>query len=79
MSLYTTVVDIARDYMGPAAETFIKRQITAHLELSPEALAPQHLEELGRWCLISGNLILDAEKAREFCERIQKLQGQSFS
>jgi hypothetical protein len=35
---YKKILDIVQDYLGPAAERFIVRQISTHLEKDPERL-----------------------------------------
>ncbi len=71
--LYDNIINIARPYMGPAAEAFVKRQIKSHLKIEPEMLNDQHIDELARWCQISARLIMDKEKAQEFGNRIKNL------
>lgn len=49
ISLYEKAVKISEDYLGPAGERFIRRQITTHLEIEPEQLEKKHLAELAEW------------------------------
>lgn len=71
--LYDNIINIAKLYMGPAAEPFVKRQIKSHLKIELEVLNNQHIEELAKWCQISARLIMDKEKAQEFGNRIKNL------
>jgi hypothetical protein len=74
MALYDDVLAVAKTYMGPAAERFLSRQITSHLNTTTQSLAPQHLSELAKWCYISGKLVMDEGKAREFSEKVKALR-----
>ena len=51
MALFNDVIELARPYLGPAAEKFVSRQIGSHLDVSADQLGTQHLEELAKWCL----------------------------
>lgn len=35
---YSKILEITKDYLGPAAERFISRQISSHLKKDPETL-----------------------------------------
>jgi hypothetical protein len=73
MSLYDDVVTIAKEYIGPAGQKFIDRQLESHLNLKPADLNKTNLFELSKWCFASGRLIIDAEEARSFQGRINAL------
>lgn len=48
-SLYQKTVDISQDYLGPAAERFISRQIDTHLNKPPQELTDEDLVALINW------------------------------
>ena len=48
-SLYELVIQKSREYIGPAAERFIQRQITTHLGITPQTLTRNDLIELIDW------------------------------
>jgi hypothetical protein len=73
MALYDDVVTIAKEYIGPAGQKFIDRQMESHLNLTPAELNKTNLFELSKWCFASGRLIIDAEEARSFQGRINAL------
>lgn len=76
MSMYDDVIEIAKRYMGPAAERFVNRQITGHLNKAVSSeLAAGDLEELAKWCFVSGRLVMSEERAKEFGERVRKLKA----
>ena len=75
MALYNDVINLARPYLGPAAEKFVSRQVSAHLNVKSDQIARQHMEELSKWCLISGKLVMDDAKAQEFSQKIKSLKG----
>ena len=74
MSLYDNVLNVARPYLGPAAEKFMSQQISRHLTIADQDMAGQHLDELAKWCFASGRLVMDESKAREFSEKIKALK-----
>ena len=74
MALFETVVSTATPYLGPAAEKFIKRQISGHLSVDESQLGPQHLEELSNWCYTSGKLIMPDDQAKEFAAKVKALK-----
>ncbi len=73
MSLYETVVNTGKPYLGPAAESFIARQCKSHLKIDPAALSRPHLKELAKWMEIGGGLIMDSAKAAEMAKKILAL------
>ena len=75
MALYNDVIELARPYLGPAAEKFVSRQISAHLEVAADLLGTQHLEELSNWCFNSGKLVMAEAKAQEFSRKVKSLKG----
>ena len=48
-NIYQKVVYTSAEYLGPAAERFIRRQITTHLEKRPEDITAKDIEELTNW------------------------------
>ncbi len=75
MPLFNDVIELARPYLGPAAEKFVSRQVSGHLDVSSDQLTGRHLEELSKWCFISGKLIMPEAKAEEFSRRVKLLKG----
>ena len=74
MAIYDDVISLGRTYMGPGAEKFVSRQISTHLKVSGADLRSQDLEELAKWCFISGKLVMDEAKAQEFSQKIKALR-----
>lgn len=75
-TLYSEVVEIAEDYLGPAADRFIGRQITFHLNKKPENLAKEDLDKLVEWVKVSLSLLTDDHKSVETAaSRILALKG----
>ena len=69
--LYSDVVDITADYLGPAAQHFIDRQIQNHLKIVPEELSAQDLPNLIDWLRISiAFLTEDRQIINELAERL---------
>jgi len=62
-SLYDDVVTITYDYLGPAADRFVVRQIRNHLQKDPGDLRPKDLRELIDWIQLAMRLISDDSSA----------------
>lgn len=61
-TLYAAVVDITYDYLGPAADRFVTRQIRNHLGKNPEELKKQDLKDLISWIKLAMSLLTDDDK-----------------
>lgn len=73
-TLYQETVNITKDYLGPAAERFISRQITFHLKKDPQALTKEDLGKLIEWVKVSIALLTEDSKMVDDCvNRITKL------
>ena len=62
LTLYKKVVDITTEYIGPAADRFVARQIRSHLNKPPEQLKKQDLVRLIDWIGLAMALITEDEK-----------------
>jgi hypothetical protein len=60
--LYDRVVDVTRDYLGPAADRFITRQIASHLSKEPEQLTRADMTKLINWLKLSMAFLTDDER-----------------
>jgi len=75
VSLYDDVVKIAKLYLGPAAERFVTRQVSSHLNKAVTELTAGDLEELAKWCFVSGRLVMPEERAKQFGEEVKKIKA----
>ena len=73
--LYRDVVRIARDYMGPAAEDYIRRRIriVQHGE-APETLTGDRLERLAAGIDMTAKVYMGPSKAAAFRDAILALR-----
>lgn len=72
--LYRQVTLITEEYLGPAAERFVARQITFHLGKPPTQLASQDLPTLIEWATITfGLLTEDRRVVEEYTHKLQAL------
>jgi hypothetical protein len=72
--LYDQVIVIMEEYLGPAAERFIARQISFHLHKSPDELTPDDLPKLIEWTKVTlGLLTEDRGLIDEYESRMSKL------
>jgi len=56
-SIYDDVVTITYDYLGPAADRFVVRQIRNHLQKDPAELKRKDLRQLIDWIQLAMRLI----------------------
>ncbi|HSX24249.1 MAG TPA: hypothetical protein VLE74_04065 [Candidatus Saccharimonadales bacterium] len=74
--LYQDIVDITADYLGPAAERFVVRQIQNHVGKTPQAIAASDIETLITWSKPAMALLTSDESiVDEFIERLSALTG----
>ncbi len=73
-SLYKDVVNITRDYLGPASERFIDRQIQSHLNKDPGQLTGRDIAVLIAWSKIAMALLTNNDEiVDEFANRLNAL------
>jgi hypothetical protein len=58
-NLFERVVTVSNEYLGPAAERFIRRQILTHLDKEPDKLMPKDLPKLIAWVKPTFALLTD--------------------
>jgi hypothetical protein len=73
-NLYQQVVKVTQDYLGPAAERFVTRQIQTHLRKQPEALTQADLAKLVDWIKVAIALLTeDAKMVDDFTKELLAL------
>lgn len=73
-SLYTRMVEVTTDYLGPAAERFITRQINTHLHKSPDEITPGDIEKLTEWVKVAIALLTeDSKMVDDFTNSLMEL------
>ena len=58
-TLYTSVVNVGKEYLGPAGERFVRRQVETHLEIEPEQITQKHIPELVKWSKLAFAMLTD--------------------
>jgi len=77
ISLYEKVVEISQDFLGPAGERFIRRQIATHLDIEPENLRKRDIEPLVDWVRLTFALLTDnSTHVDAFAQRLTALSRQ---
>jgi len=72
--LYTYVVSVTADYLGPAAQRFIDRQIQNHLDKEPSELTIRDLPQLVDWIRVSvAFLTEDRQLIDELTQKLRSL------
>jgi hypothetical protein len=72
--LVEQVITVAESYLGPSAERFILRQITAHLNTTGEEFNASQITELAYWIELSGSLLIEKTKAQELADKVRALE-----
>ncbi len=76
--LYDQAVQVTEEYLGPAGERFIRRQITTHLKIEPEALDKKDLPKLINWSSIAFALLTDnSEDINAFTQDLKAIASGS--
>lgn len=73
MEYYQKILDITKDYLGPAAERFINRQIKSHLRKGPEQISRQDIPMLA--IRIRSGLMLLTKDERTVQEAFQRINA----
>jgi hypothetical protein len=77
-NLYDRAVSVTEEYLGPAGERFIRRQISAHLNIKPEQLDKKNLPKLIDWASISFALLTsDKTDIESFTKDLRSLTAPS--
>lgn len=72
--IYEQTIEITQDYLGPAAERFITRQIVFHLQKDPKRLTKKDIPQLAEWVKVSIAVLTDDKKmVDDFTKRILTL------
>ena len=76
-SLYAKAVKVSEEYLGPAGERFLRRQIDTHLGIEPEMLKRQHLPKLTKWTELAFALLTsDHYEVTAFTDNLLSLGSQ---
>jgi hypothetical protein len=70
MKPYESVLAIAKTYLGPAAESFLKRQLQVGMQLEAAQLTKAHFKELAKWLEVAACRFIERAKAEEMAKRI---------
>jgi len=73
MTPYESVVDVAKTFMGPAAESFMARQCQVGLGKSPAEITKAHFKDLAKWTETAACRFIDQPKAVDMAKRIASL------
>lgn len=75
-SIFEQAVAISEEYLGPAGERFMRRQITTHLGITPETLSRKHLPDLVDWTRLAFTMLTNDEKeVRNFTKSLLHLSN----
>lgn len=73
-SLYNSLVEVTKDYLGPAANRFIDRQIVNHLDKKPSKLKAEDMKKLNDWLRVAFSILTDDQSLiDEYFKRLNSL------
>jgi hypothetical protein len=73
-SVYNKAVEITEEYLGPAGERFLRRQITTHLNKDPEKINKKDLSKLVDWSSLAFALLTNnSEDVEAFTKELSTL------
>lgn len=76
--LYRQVVAITEEYLGPATERFLTRQISFHLSKTPTELSREDLPKLIEWTQVTLGLLTEERSlVEEYASRMTQLLEQA--
>lgn len=76
-SIYVRAVDISEEYLGPAGERFLRRQIDTHLDIEPETLKHIHMLKLTKWTELAFSLLTnDRHEVASYTNHLLSLGAQ---
>jgi hypothetical protein len=74
--LYDDILAIARNYMGPAAEDYIRRRIRiVQRGVEPESIGVERLDRLAAGIDMTAKVYMNPGKAAQFRDAILALKG----
>ena len=66
--IYNQVVSVTEEYLGPAAERFIQRMVSFHLDKEPASLVGRDIPRLTEWVKVALGLLTDDKRLVDECE-----------
>lgn len=74
-ALYQQIVGVTQDYLGPAADRFVARQIESHLSKQPHEVTQEDVPRLVEWVRVSlAMLTKDKSMVEECASKINNLK-----
>jgi hypothetical protein len=74
-TLYDEILAIAVDYMGPAAEDYVRRRIRiAQRDVPEEEIAPEKLDRLAAGIEMTAKVYMSPSRAEAFRDEILRLK-----
>lgn len=73
-TLYSQMVAITSEYLGPAADRFLYRQVTNHLGIPPNALRKEDAKKLLTWIELAMTILInDDHVVEEYMDQLNQL------
>jgi hypothetical protein len=80
LSLIDQILEISQDYLGPAADRFVERQISTHLKKRPEKITNEDVYKLIDWIKLSFALLTnDTSMVEQYAKRLRLVADGKWS
>jgi hypothetical protein len=73
MTPYESVLVVAKNYLGPAAESFLSRQCKLSLRIEAAQITKAHFKEFASHVEVAACRFIDRSKAEDMAKRIAAL------
>lgn len=77
MALYDDILNIAKEYMGPAAENFLIRRYTSIRIKTPQDLKKEDLDILATAIQATAKLYMSQDQVAKFKKAVLALKGKA--
>jgi hypothetical protein len=80
LKLIDQILEVSQDYLGPAADRFVDRQIATHLKKKPDNITRQDIYKLLDWIKLSFALLTnDTKMVDQYVKRLKLVADGKWS
>ena len=80
LKLIDQILEVSQDYLGPAADRFVDRQITTHLKQKPDTITRQDVYKLIDWIKLSFAMLTnDTGMVEQYAKRLKLVADGKWS
>ena len=68
-NIYSAIVAVVTDYLGPAGERFVNRQVEFHLKKKPEEVTKDDIPKLAEWLKVTLAMLTEDASLVDDCSK----------